>query len=71
MDIVCPLELIFPRILLANAVMVQNKNRIVNAEHTADIRLIMYATLVTSPNAKFEKKLPKSKNVGAPGGCPT
>jgi hypothetical protein len=40
----------------------------VKAENEADIKLIMYATLVVSPKAKLEKKFPSNKNVGAPGG---
>jgi hypothetical protein len=66
-------ELLFgsPIIFFPNEVIVQKRNIMVKAENEADIKLIMYATLVVSPKAKLEKKFPSNKNVGAPGGCPT
>ena len=39
----------------AKAVIVQNKNKIVNALQIADIKFIMNATFVTSPANKLKK----------------
>ena len=44
-------------IFLPNAVMVQNRNKMVNALHNADIKLIMKATWLTSAANKL-KNLP-------------
>ena len=46
-------------IFFAKAVIVQNKNKIVNALHKADIKFIMNATLVTSLANKL-KNLPNN-----------
>ena len=56
-----PFESTLPKIFLPKAVIVQNRNRIVKALQVADNKFIIYATLVTSPKAKFEKKFPRRR----------
>ena len=51
----------------AKAVMVQKRNRMVNAEASADKALTHIATWLVS-DAKSEKKRPISIKNGAPGG---
>jgi len=52
-------------------VMVQKRNRMVNALAMADNTFMVKATLVTSPPANRVKKRPSTMKKGAPGGCPT
>jgi hypothetical protein len=52
-------------------VIVQKRNRIVNALTSPDIRFTIIATFSLFPKAKSEKNLPAIWNKGAPGGCPT
>ena len=56
--------------LRPKAVMVQKRNRIVNAEANAERAFTHIATWAVSL-AKSEKKCPRSIKNGAPGGCPT
>ena len=56
-------------IFLVSIVIVQNKKRIVNALHNADMKFIIQATLVVFPKLRFAKKFAIITNKGAPGGC--
>ena len=56
--------------LRAKCVIVQNKNKMVNALHKADIALTNGATCDGSDAKSVNKRAVIMKN-GAPGGCPT
>ena len=62
---------VFSASLRANAVIVQNKKRMVNALQRPDTALIIIPTLLVSPKANKLKKFPINRNKGAPGGWPT